>query len=372
MTDTETRLRDFLQSQADTIPETAQGPGLEEPVRRRHWPVLAAAAAIAVVLAVSATYLARFSGDDVPEPAAPVSTAAPKVPYTVGTTLHDGDQQVRIPKGVDGFFFGRIDGGWLGMSVPNPGHFQAGVLGENGKFRPIGPDRSDGTTLSPDRKQVAVVHYRSTTLADLVIVDIKSGKAVSTTPLTYQPTLRGWNQTGLWMSNETATTSTLMVWQQPGSGQPQTVDLPDFEGGLSAPADTDTITVSTRHGDDRCLKAGVLSNGAFKILRQYCDTGPASYYPLTAPDGRRMVNSDANLVMDLRTGKIIKLQLPAGQQMNDFPPAQFEDANQLILITRPPEPGDPGKKQSLYRCDVRSGECAVLQKNASKITLQEP
>ncbi|MGW6282634.1 hypothetical protein [Kribbella sp. NPDC055071] len=372
MTTTETRLRDYFHSQANTIPETAEGPGLESPVRRRPWPVLAAAAAIALVLAVSATYLARFSGDDIPEPAAPVSTAAPTVPYTVGATLYDGGRRVRIPKGVDGFFFGRVDGGWLAMSLPKPGQFQAGVLGTNGRFRLIGPERSGGTTLSPDRKQVAVMRYRSGTLGEIVIVDVKSGKAVSTTPLSYQPTLLGWNQSGLWMSNDAVTTSALMVWQHPGSGQPQTLALPDFEGGLSAPADTDTVTVSTRHGDDRCLKAGVLSNGAFKVLRQYCDAGPASYYPLTSPDGRRMVNSDANLVVNLRTGKITKLQLPAGQQMNDFPSAQFEDANQLVLTTRPPEPGDPGKKQSLYRCDVRSGECALLQKDASKITLQEP
>jgi hypothetical protein len=371
MNDTETRLRDYLNTQAATVPHNAQGPGLEPSAHRRHWPVLATAAAIALVLAVSVTFLTRLSSDT-PEPAGPVPATAPTIPYTVGTTLHDGDQRVRVPKGIDGFFFGRVDGGWLGMSLPKPGQFQAGVLNANGTFRLIGPNRADGTTLSPDRKQVAVMHYRSAAQGEIVVVDIKSGKAVSTTPLPYQPTLLGWNQSGLWMSNDTAPTSTLMIWPQPGSGQPQRLDVPGFDGGLNAPADTDTITLSTKNGNDHCLKAGILRDGALKVLRENCEAGPRSLYPLTSPDGRTMVNSHAKIVVDVRSGKITKLQLPAADEMTDFPPAQFEDANQLVLLSTPPPSQGKPAVPAMYRCDVRSGECAVLQKNASGVTLQQP
>lgn len=374
MTDTETRLRDYLHTQAATVSDTAQGPGLEPPAHRRHWPVLATAAAIAVVLAVSVTFLTRLSGDT-PEPAEPVPTGAPKIPYTVGSTLHDGDRRVRIPKGIDGFVFGRVDGGgWLGSSLPKPGEFQAGVLNPDGTFRVVGPERSGGTTLSPDRKQAAVMHYVGATTGEVVIIDLKSGRIASRTPLSYQPTLLAWNRSGLWMANEGVTTNELLVWPQPGSGRPEHLDAPDFEGGLSGPPDTDTITLSTRNGQDRCLKAGVLHDGAFKVLRQYCDSGPQSYYPLTSPDGRKLVNSQAKLVVDIRSGKTTKLQLPATAEMTDFPSAQFEDANRLILLTTPPQPPNQSRPvpSTMYRCDVRSGECVVLQKDASGITLQQP
>ncbi|GAA3131314.1 hypothetical protein JOF29_007578 [Kribbella aluminosa] len=370
MTDTETRLRDYLQAQATTVPDTAQGPGFEPLARRRHWPVLAAAAAIAVVLAVSVTFLTRLSGDT-PQPAEPVPTGPPTIPYTDGTTLHDGGQRVRMPKGLDAFLFGRLDGGgWLAMSTPRPRQFQAAVLNPDGTFRAIGPERSDGNTLSPDRKQVAVMHYLTGTRGEIVIVDIKTGKAVSRTPLSHQPTLLGWNRSGLWMANEGVTTNELMVWPQPGSGRPEHLDAPGFEGGLSAPADTDTIALTTRQGSDRCLKAGVLRDGALKILRQYCDAGPESVYSVMSPDGRNIVNSHAKLVVDVRSGKITKLQLPAADEMTDFPPPQFEDANRLILLSTPPR--NQHKPPAMYRCDVRSGECAVIQQNATEVTLQEP
>ncbi|GAA1118747.1 hypothetical protein GCM10009630_15640 [Kribbella jejuensis] len=366
MTDTETRLRDYLQTQAATVPDSAQGPGLEPATRRRNWPALAAAATIALVLAVGVSLVTRLSGN-APEPAEPVPTTAPTIPYTVGATLHDGDQRVRIPKGIDGFFFGRVHGGWLGMSLPEPGQFQAGVLNANGTFRLIGPQRSGGTTLSPDRKQVAVMHYRTATEGDIVIVDIASGKAVSTTPLSYQPTLLGWNRSGLWMANETATTNELLVWPQPGSGRPEHLDAAGFEGALSAPPDTDAIVLTTKTGNDRCLKAAVLRDGALKVLRQYCDADANTLYPVMSPDGRKIVNSRGKVVFDVRSGKTAKLQLPAGDEVTDFPQPQFEDANRLILLSAPPR-----KPPALYRCDVRSGECAVLQKNATGMTLQMP
>ena len=372
MNDTETRLRDYLHTQAATVPDDAHGPGLDEPRHRRHWPVLMAAAAIAAVLVLTATFLTRLS-EDMPEPAGPVSTAPPTIPYTAGAMMHDGDQRVRIPKGVDGFFFGRVDGGWLGGYMPKPGQFQAAVLNANGAFRTIGPQRSGGTTLSPDRKQVAVMHYRSATEGDIVIVDLASGRAVSTTQLPYQPILLGWNQSGLWMSNDGVTTSELMVWRQPGSGQPEHVDFAGFQGGgMSAPAGTDTIALYSKNGDDRCVKAAVLRDDALKILRQYCDAGPEALYPLMSPDGRKMVNSLQKLVVDVRSGKVTKLQLPAAEEMTDFPSAQFEDANQLILLTTPPPSTRKLTPQTMYRCDVRSGECAVLQKNGAGITLQQP
>ena len=62
MNDTETRLRDYLNAKADTVPDSAQGPGLEldstgTSTRRRWVPMAGAAAGIAAVLTLSVPFL---------------------------------------------------------------------------------------------------------------------------------------------------------------------------------------------------------------------------------------------------------------------------------------------------------------------------
>ncbi len=252
MTDTETRLRDYLHTQAATVPDDAQGPGLEPAVHRRHWPVLTAAAAIAAVLVLTVTFLTRISSDRTAPvaPPGPVSAAAPKVPYIVyaDNALHDGDQKVRLPKGVD-TFSGRADGGWLGLQLPMEPRTRVGILQPNGGFRLLGPELSTGPTLSPDRKQVAMVHGLANRQAVVIVVDIASGQEVSRSPvLPVAPAKLVWNQTGIWLRTDEMVLAKLALWK-PGSGSTTPVDVTGFDGGLSAPADGDTVVLSTRSGD---------------------------------------------------------------------------------------------------------------------------
>jgi hypothetical protein len=372
MTDTETRLRDYLHAQAATVPDNAEGPGLDAGARRPHWPVLTAAAAIAVVLVLTVTFLTRMSSDRT-EPAGPVSDAAAKVPYILyaDSALHDGDQKVRLPKGVDAFY-GRVDGGWLGVQLPVEPTPRVGILRPNGRFRALGPESSTGPALSPDRKQVAMVHSLASRKAEVVVVDIASGQEVSRSPvLAAGPAQLVWNRTGIWLRTDEMVLAKLALWK-PGSQSTTPIEVPGFDGGLSAPADGDTVVLSTRSGDTKCLRAGVLRADGFKQLREYCEAGAQPIYPLMSPDGRTMVNSRSRLVVDVPTGKVTKLQLPETGEVTDFPEPVFEDATQLIAIVMgPPTKTSKPPTQRVYRCDVRSGECALLL-TGTGVTLQTP
>jgi len=282
MNDTETRLRDYLQTAAATVADTDQGPGLETAgtAHRRRWPVVLAAAAIAAILVLTASFLTRVLPDrsgPAEGPIPPLTDAAPRVPYTVrngsSSTLYDGTQQVRIPA-VDGtFLFWRAGGGWLGSQTPERGQFQAGILRPDGTFRPLGPVRSELPTPSPDRKQVALMHYLPNGQGEIVVVDLKSGREKAHTPA-FQgwPALLGWNRTGIWFSTGDPSHPQLITWK-PGSGQPREITVPHFDGGLSAPAASGSISLSTRNGDARCLQTGTLRDGRFEVLREYCDRG---------------------------------------------------------------------------------------------------
>jgi hypothetical protein len=389
MNDTETRLRDYLHSQAATVPDHAQGPGLHEPRHRRHWPVLATAAAIALVLVVTVTFLTRVSPDSpIPVPAGPppgpVSHAAPEVPYTVATgaqtsalvfTLHDGGRSVRIPGGTSGFN-GRVDGGWLGSAMPRGGASQAGILKPDGAFRTLGPERSELPVPSPDRRQIAVIHHLGDTKGEIVVVDVKSGKEVSRSPeLPIVPTQLGWNQSGIWYRvDEPAepnkpTEYSLHVWR-PKTDRVTHVAFPGYDGGLAAPGASDVVGLTTRRGNNRCLKAGVLRDGAFDEVREYCDVAPAATYPVLSPDGKTMVSSDVKLAIDIQSGKQTKLRLPAGRKVITWPQPVFENVSQLLLVTEPLGNNRKPVPQQVYRCDVRSGECAAILM-ASGITLHE-
>jgi hypothetical protein len=392
MNATETRLRDYLHTQAATVPDDAHGPGLDETGHRRHWPVLATAAAIAAILVVTVTFLTRLSPDSsIPVPAGPppgpVSHAAPEVPYTVITgdtltnlhaELHDGDRTVTIPRGTTGFY-GRVDGGWLGMTMPAGGRFQAGILYPDGTFRTVGPERSEGPTLSPDRQQVAVIHWLSGAKGEIVVLDVKSGKEVSRSPeLPVRPTKLGWNQRGIWFrvdeigwpTHATQPTQYGLYGWRPKSDHVTHIDFPRYNGGLAAPAASDVVALTTRRGNNRCLEAGVLRAGAFDEAREYCDVAPASTYPVMSPDGRTVVSSDVKLAIDIRSGKQTRLRLPAATKVIAWPEPVFENVSQVLLVTEPQGNNRKPVPKQIYRCDVRSGECAVVLKT-TEVTLHE-
>jgi len=157
MTDTETRLRDYLQAEASTIPGTTQGPGLEVDSTgsstRRGWvPIALAAAGIAAVLTLAVPFLhGLVKHADQPSvsglPAmGPVSAGAPRIPYTTlvqnnpdnpldtwWAAIHDGGTTVKNP-GVKGNVVARTEGGWLVTTgYPDPDKAQVAVDIATGK-----------------------------------------------------------------------------------------------------------------------------------------------------------------------------------------------------------------------------------------------
>ncbi|MGW5191361.1 hypothetical protein ACWEOO_19080 [Kribbella sp. NPDC004138] len=393
MTDTETRLRDYLHAQAATVPDDAEGPGPAEPRQRRHWPVVTAAAGIALIVVLTVTFLTRTGPDrSIPVPAGPppgpVSHAAPEVPYTLAGdrakltselndfTLHDGDRTVRLPKGVGGFF-GRVDDGWLGMNMPAGGGSQAGILKPDGTFRPLGPERIELVTLSPDRRQIAVIHYLDDPKGEIVVVDVESGREVSRSPvLPTRPASLGWNRNGIWfrvdeLGDPTKRTEYGLYGWRPKSHQVARITFPGYDGGLAVPAASDVVGLTTRRGNNRCLKAGVLRDGRFELRREYCDVAAAASYPVMSPDGTTIVSSDVKLAIDIASGKRTKLRMPADAEVVSWPEPVFENASQVLLVTRPPGNQRLPVPQQIYRCDVRSGECVVVLKTTGA-TLNKP
>jgi len=378
MNDTETRLRDYLQTAAAIVPDTAQGAGLETtaPPRRRRWPIVLAAASIGSVLVLASSFLAHLTSADpqpVSEPGPPVSRAAPLIPYTTNTggvaTLHDGSRQVRFSFRSDGYFRGRVGGGWLGLAMPANRVTQVGLLMPNGSFRPIGPARSESPHASPDRTQVVMVARRADRTGRAVVVDVHSGREVASTPVQANVALLiGWNKDGIWMLNDEGKQPVLQVWQ-PKSGPPRQITAPGFDGALAMPATASNVVWSTHEGDKRCLVAGELRGTTVEVLRKYCRQGGPQLYPVLSPDGRTMIQSIAKVAIDLATGKETKLQLP--DEMLDFPEAVFEDATHVIAINQRTDQGGV-IPQELYRCDVTTGACKRLDVDATDVGLQQP
>jgi len=386
MTDTESRLRDYFQSQADTVPATDEGPGLDERHHSRHWPVLLSAAAIALVVGLTATLLTHFGPDEsdptstTVEPPGPLTAELPKIPYTTTkggvTTLHDGAQSVVLPMGVDTYFSSRIDSGWLANRDIAPGDFTVGVLQPNGTYRPLGPARSDMPTASPDRTQVAVARYvEGKNEGQILVLDVRTGKEIAHTPIGSAPLMKGWNKDGIWFSSgehdSPPQSPTLFVWR-PGSGLPQQVSVPGFDGGRAIPAETGNIVLATRKGtNDRCLKAGTLQDGKFVVQREYCDKGIKAEYPVLSPDGRTMLHTNENLAIDIRTGKTTKFKLP--DPIQAWPEPIFEDAVHVVLLSeRQPKGGLGEVFQQVFRCDVTTGDCKLVLKDGGNVKLSKP
>jgi hypothetical protein len=385
MNETETRLRDYLQATANTIPDDAESPGLDEPAaHRRHvWPVVLAAAAIAAILVLTVPLLTRLNKND---PAPAVSGDSLGIPYIVfngldlpagdptvsESILHDGKQTIPVADSsyaVDG----RAGGGWMTATMDKPGGTsRIGILQPDGKVRPIGPPNAAYFELSPDRTQVATTVPDGKGKTRVVVIDISSGKEVADVTLPHQTTvLWGWNKDGIWLAEDYIVKVQPTVWQ-PTTGQLTTVAVPDFDLGLVAPGGTDTVLVTTRRGENWCLKAGTLSGGKLSIARDYCGTGGRSIYPVLSPDGRTIINTEQKVAVEVATGKVTKLDLKG--ELMGFPQPIFEDTSHLLVTPlAQPSPQSPPKtplpteggtrrlvtSQEVYRCDVTTGSCKV-------------
>lgn len=153
MTNTETRLRDYLHSKAATIQD--EPPPLTLPIRRhRAWPVVVAAAAIAAILVIAIPVAFHLSGKNktAPPPADKPSNEL-RIPYTLSKDrtvpdLHDGGQTVPSAS-LYADYQGRVGGGWLIDKPNDEPPTRAGLLMPDGHFRPLGPPNSRSAVPSP-------------------------------------------------------------------------------------------------------------------------------------------------------------------------------------------------------------------------------
>jgi len=373
MNDTESRLRDYLDTKAATVPANEQGPGLlaETTHRRPVWPMLAAAAGVAAVLALTATVLTNSA--DKPAPAAsPAPAAQPRLPYVVTevktvkgkkplplggneiSTLYDGDQKVRIPKDVS--IRGRVDGGWLGDTFTEKTSHVV-ILRPDGTTRNLGPELSHSPVLSPDGRQVAMIvdKFRGDEQGRVAIIDLASGSEVGSVPLPRKVAVfGGWGSRGIFTFSDISGKYEFFA-ARPGDKQFQLLSLPGFGGGTVA---TSGDVVALGAGGNGCLAAGVFRADAFDVLRKYCEPGKSGSQPVLSTDGRVMVYSASNLAVDIASGKTTKLDLPATD--SGYPPGRFEDATHVLTVVQERSGREFGPHQ-LFRCDVTTGKCTLIR-----------
>jgi hypothetical protein len=379
MNDTESRLSDYLHTKAGSVPDSVQGPGLEldstGTSTRRGWvPMALAAASIGAVLILAVTFLNSLGGNQ-PDPAAqvptgPVSTEAPRLPYTVTlennpdnpldtwwAVIHDGKQTVENP-GVKGNVVARLGEGWLVTTgYPDPKKSQAAIVSRDGKVRPIGPMGAELAAVSPDGRQLAVlVAPYGAKDSQLVVVNVDDGKEVSRLRIpTPMLSSFGWNKAGIWMYANNAERKPTYLWQ-PGSKEAR--KLPDLGTEIALAPGSDTFGYMTANGKaGYCAKAATLGANGPEVKRQYCSEDATWPWPRLdiSPDGGTLLVDGPWVAVDIATGKTTKLGLPAGFVENQV---IFEDTTDLIALGNV-----PSKKsaQTMYRCRVTTGECKVLR-----------
>jgi hypothetical protein len=376
MNDTESRLHDYLHAKADTVSDADHGPGLELDVAstsaRRSWaPMALAAASIGAVLILAVTFLNSLGGNQ-PEPAAqlptgPVSAAAPKIPYTTlvpnnptnpldtwWAVLQDGEQQIKNP-GVKGGVLSRLGDGWLVVTgYPDPKKSQPALLTADGKVKPLGPVGSDSPVVSPDGKQVvvSVAPFEAKT-SRFVVVNVADGKEAAsiTLPSPHLAAL-GWNKDGIWIHLGTFEAGKpVSVWQL--GSEPRA--LGSVPGNLTVVRGVDTVVQTFFQENKGCFKVGTLGAKGLDLKHEYCpDNGIKAIYAGISPDGRTVAFSHG-AALDVATGKVTTLRLPAGYQGLTNP--IFEDPATVVLVG---ESLVKNAAEKLIRCSVVTGECKVL------------
>jgi hypothetical protein len=384
MTDTETRLRDYLRATADTIPDTSQPPDLDlgRQSPRRLWPILAAAAAIGAVLILTVPLLTSLTRQDQKPADKPAALGVPYVLVDKEQILHDGDQTVPIPGLYWVHISERVSGGWATMSKDRVASAsRAGILRPDGKNTSIGPANARGIQASPDGSQVVISVPNGRDGSRLVVLDVATGREIASQTVPYAlVALLGWNKNGIWLQEDYAPTTTPVLWD-PTTGKVTEVKVPGYALGLSAPAASDRILVTTRSGEAWCFKTGRLTDGKLAVDREYCGTGGPHNYPALSPDGQTIVDSNRKKVIDVETGKVTDLRVDG--ELPGFPLPVFEDDTHLLVLTRGSgglvkTTVTPGVSQirpssvrhTVYRCDVTTGSCDAAYTSPPVYTLQ--
>jgi hypothetical protein len=397
MNDTETRLRDYLDSKAATIPDNHEAPGLDAPSHhRRSWPVVLAAAAIAAIVVAAIPVAIHLSGKDkTPPPPAEKPSNELRIPYVTSVdtryptqdksapTLHDG-KQTATSVSTFATYYGRVGGGWL-TDKPNEGRpTQAGLLMPDGSFRPLGPLNSTLAVPSPDRQQIVTSLQLGNHKTKVIVTDVATGKEATSITVPHQMIrLFGWNKDGIWFGEDYNVKAQPMVWQ-PGAGQPIQLSIPNFSVSATAPPETDKVLVNTTVAGKLCLEVGTLAGNKFDVIRRYCPKAGASGYPVLSPDGRTIISSEQKVAIDVATGKVTKLQL--AHDLQGYPEPVFEDATHLITLPAPLAAGPGGRGiippgtpkdangipligAPVYRCDVTTGSCAHVFTTEPRINI---
>ncbi|TDO44737.1 hypothetical protein EV643_115239 [Kribbella sp. VKM Ac-2527] len=385
MTDTETRLRDYLQSQADTIPDTSQPPDLDlgRQSPRRLWPILAAAAAIGAVLILTVPLLTGLTRQDQKPADKPAALGVPYVLIDKEQVLHDREQTVPIPSDHGSLNVSeQVSGGWATTWMDRPGGTSfVGILRPDGKITSIGPANALGVQASPDGSQVVTSVPNGKGGSRLVVLDVATGRELASQTVPYAMVgLLGWNKNGIWLHEDYAPTTTPVLWD-PTTGTVTEVKMPGYAHGLSAPAASDRILVTTRTGEAWCLKTGRLTDGKLAVDREYCGTGGPHNYPALSPDGQTIVDSARKKVIDVETGKVTNLRVDG--EMPGWPQPVFEDDTHLLVLTRGSgdvvetsvTPGvgrlEPASvRHTVYRCDVTTGSCDAAYTSPPVYNLQ--
>ncbi|MEV6286548.1 hypothetical protein [Kribbella sp. NPDC051770] len=393
MNDTETRLRDYLQTKAATVPGNAEPPGLETSAKRHLWPVLLTAAAIGAVLVLTVPFLTRL-GDPTADPAKPAPGLT--VPYYLTdpdkeqSTLHDGARTVAMPSNVSRLE-GRVAGGWaasLAAERPGGGRMQQpGMLKQDGKVRSFGPKDSRYLTLSPDRRQLATAEPLGGGKTRVATYDVASGRQLKSVTLPHLTTvIYGWNKDGVWLAEDYKVGSQPMVWQ-PSTGRLTPLSIPGFDLRLVARPDSDRVLVQVRPQAERwCMQAARLVGGKLVVDREYCGQGGRMVYPTISADGGTLLLGEQRLAVDVATGRQTTLRAPVA--IDDLNGPVFEDSTHVLAVlrnssatpTRAPTPVGRNrllgelKDRSVYRCDVTNGSCerAMAVPDGQLLTLVQP
>ncbi|WUJ68259.1 hypothetical protein OG809_24475 [Kribbella soli] len=373
MTDTETRLRDYLHAKAaSSVPADVHGPGPEfgEPTRHRSWlPITAVAAGIGIIVMLAVPVLAKLADRSHPDPAGtttskPLTSGPPSIPYIVQagssakarSIIHDGDHTVTLPAGTFAVSAARVDGGWVASVGSGTKGYRPVIISLDGTVRPIGQVTQKHPIASPDGRQIAVAPDNINDPPRVTIFDVRTGRQVDSVQLpSNQIDLYAWTEQGIWISTLNHW-NVLTVWQ-PGKGKPRTITLPEGSQ-LVRTSRTDTILAGSWPARPNCAKAGTIRGSNFVLTRDYCGRSGLMSVDL-APDGRTMVDGGSKAAVNLTTGAVTKLQLPDKVQPADA--IVFEDSRYVLAITQKGEDkGETTAPREVHRCDVTTGECKLV------------
>ncbi|MFC0626323.1 hypothetical protein [Kribbella deserti] len=383
--DTEARLRDYLEAKALTVADDTPAPIQQFAHRRRHWPVLVAAAAVvALVVPLALHFDDRRSA---PEPAmtstlvwkagaGKVSTIAKpsalRVPYLLSTpdisepfaAVYDGKTRVTLPRTQDARLIGRVANGWL-LKLTNMGKpSELGILDRAGRFALL-TTYADWVALSPDRSKVAVGQIIGKK-SRIVSIDLATGRQLDALTAPFdQIHVYGWNRDGVWYSeyNRGNNNPQPRVWQ-PGSKE-RVVEMSGFSS-LKVAADSDRLVVNVAGNGQGCQKVvSLTASGTFEVVRESCASSKPAIYPFPSPNGEFIANPDRRFALHVDNGKQIKLTGLSGapDPINNV----YEDSNHLLVNAVTSYAFNA--PQVINRCDVRSGKCRVVHRQSGKYTI---